>query len=136
MDTEADTGGKWMAPRLPAAGRDAHLMGGTGASPVPAGAPPAGTKVAPASPPAHSRRVPPRNPAAFFGHYSPEAREILTALLERYTTDGQLQFTLPDVLKVRPISDHGNVNEIIGKFGGAEQLRNALKKLRSLLYAA
>jgi hypothetical protein len=32
---------------------------------------------------------------------------------------------LPDVLKVRPISDHGNVNEIIGKFGGADQLRNA-----------
>jgi hypothetical protein len=25
---------------------------------------------------------------------------------------------LPDVLKLRPISDHGNVNEIIGKFGG------------------
>jgi hypothetical protein len=30
------------------------------------------------------------------------------------------------VLKVRPISDHGNVNEIIGKFVGAEQLREAV----------
>ncbi|MGB7768231.1 MAG: hypothetical protein WBN22_05180 [Verrucomicrobiia bacterium] len=36
---------------------------------------------------------------------------------------------------VRPISDHGNVNEIIGKFGGADQLRNAVNQLQSLLYA-
>ena len=37
--------------------------------------------------------------------------------------------------KVRPISDHGNVNEIIGKFGSADQLRNAVNQLQSLLYA-
>lgn len=55
---------------------------------------------------------------------------------QRYFTDGELQFTLPDVLKVRPISDHGNVNEIVGKFGGADQLRNAVNQLQSLLYAA
>jgi len=55
---------------------------------------------------------------------------------EKYATDGELQFTLPDVLKVRPISDHGDVNEIIGKFGGADQLRNAVNQLQSLLYAA
>ena len=29
-----------------------------------------------------------------------------------------------------------NVNEIIGKFGGVDQLRNAVKQLQSLLYAA
>jgi hypothetical protein len=38
--------------------------------------------------------------------------------------------------KVRPISDHGNVNEIIGKFGGADQFRNAANQLESLLCAA
>jgi type I restriction enzyme R subunit len=74
--------------------------------------------------------------AAFFGYYAPEARKILTALLEKYAADGELQFTLPDVLKVRPISDHGNVNEIIEKFGGADKLRNAVNKLQMLLYAA
>ena len=73
---------------------------------------------------------------AFFKFFAPEAREILNDLLEKYATDGELQFTLPDVLKVRPISDHGNVNEIIGKFGGADQLRNAVNQLQSLLYAA
>jgi hypothetical protein len=40
--------------------------------------------------------------------------------------DGELQFLvavrkhLPDVLKVPPISHHGTLNEIIGKFGGAD----------------
>ena len=73
---------------------------------------------------------------AFFKFFAPEAREILDDLLEKYASGGELQFTLPDVLKVRPISDHGNVNEIIGKFGGADQLRNAVNQLQSLLYAA
>jgi type I restriction enzyme R subunit len=72
---------------------------------------------------------------AFFKFFAPEAREILDDLLEKYANDGELQFTLPDVLKVRPISDHGNVNEIVGKFGGADQLRNAVNQLQSLLYA-
>jgi len=74
--------------------------------------------------------------AAFFGYFAPEAREILSDLLEKYATDGELQFTLPDVLKVPPISQRGNVNEIIGKFGGAEQLRDAVNRLQTLLYAA
>jgi type I restriction enzyme R subunit len=73
---------------------------------------------------------------AFFSYFAPEAREILNDLLEKYATDGELQFTLPDVLKVPPISQHGNVGEIIGKFGGADHLRNAVKQLQSLLYAA
>jgi type I restriction enzyme R subunit len=77
-----------------------------------------------------------RQHVAFFKFFAPEAREILDDLLEKYASDGELQFTLPDVLKVRPISDHGNVSEIIGKFGGADQLRNAVNQLQSLLYAA
>ena len=74
--------------------------------------------------------------AAFFAERGPEAREILSLLLEKYAADGEVQFTLPDVLKVPPISQHGNVNEIIGKFGGPEELRSAVNELQSLLYAA
>lgn len=73
--------------------------------------------------------------AAMFNYLAPEAREILNDLLEKYASDGELQFTLPDVLKVPPISHHGNVNEIIGKFGGAEELRTAVTQLQSLLYS-
>ena len=77
-----------------------------------------------------------RQHVAFFKFFAPEAREILDDLLEKYASDGELQFTLPDVLKVRPISDHGNVKEIVCKFGGEDQLRNAVNQLQSLLYAA
>ena len=76
-----------------------------------------------------------RQNVAFFRFFAPEAREILDGLLEKYAADGELQFTLPDVLKVRPISDQGNVNRIIGKSGGAAQLRTAVNQLQSLLYA-
>lgn len=72
---------------------------------------------------------------AFFKFISPEAREILDDPLEKYARDGEVQITLPDVLEFRPISDHGNVNEIIGEFGGADQLRHAVNKLQLLLYA-
>jgi type I restriction enzyme R subunit len=73
---------------------------------------------------------------AFFAYFGPEACEILNDLLEKYAIDGELQFTLPDVLKVPPISQHGNVHEVIGKFGRADQLRNAVNQLQTLLYAA
>jgi type I restriction enzyme R subunit len=72
----------------------------------------------------------------FFNDFAPEAREVLTDLLEKYAADGEIQFTLPDVLKLPPISQHGNVNEIIGIFGGPDQLRKAVNQLQSLLYAA
>jgi type I restriction enzyme R subunit len=72
---------------------------------------------------------------ALFNYLGPEAREILDLLLEKYATDGELQFTLPDVLKVPPISACGNVAEIAEKFGGADQLRHAVNQLQTLLYA-
>ena len=37
----------------------------------------------------------------------PEAREILDELLEKYAEHGDAQFVLPDVLRVPPISTHG-----------------------------
>jgi type I restriction enzyme R subunit len=72
----------------------------------------------------------------FFDQYGPDARQILDQLLEKYTTHGTAQFVIPDVLEVPPINEHGNVIEIAGKFGGIEQLREAIKQLQSLLYAA
>lgn len=74
--------------------------------------------------------------SACFGYLAQEAREILSDLLEKYATDGELQFTLPDVLKVPPISQHGNVAGIVGKFRDTEQLRNAVSRLQTLFYAA
>lgn len=72
----------------------------------------------------------------FFDRYAPEARAILDELLEKYAEHGTAQFVLPDVLKVPPISERGNVIEIAKLFGGADRLRQAVNELQTLLYAA
>jgi len=72
----------------------------------------------------------------FFVRYGPEARQILDDLLEKYAEYGDAQFVLPDVLKVPPISAHGQVHDIIQLFGGPDQLRSAVTELQNLLYAA
>src|SRR5690606_29101803 len=70
----------------------------------------------------------------YFEKFSPEARQILDELLEKYAEHGDAQFILPDVLKVPPISTHGQPAEIIKLFGGAQQLRQAVNDLQGLLY--
>lgn len=70
----------------------------------------------------------------YFEKFSPEARQILDELLEKYAEHGDAQFVLPDVLRVPPISTHGQPAEIIKLFGGAENLRQAVSDLQGLLY--
>jgi type I restriction enzyme R subunit len=74
--------------------------------------------------------------AAFFERYSPEAREILSELLDKYTEYGPRQFTIPDALQLPPISHHGKPSEISKFFGGARELRHAVDELQNLLYAS
>src|SRR6185437_11269171 len=57
----------------------------------------------------------------FFEKYAPEARAILADLLEKYAEHGTAQFVIPDVLKIPPISDRGNVIEIAKLFGGPDK---------------
>ncbi len=73
---------------------------------------------------------------SFFEHYGPEARVILDELLNKYTEHGTTQFAMPDILKVPPLSEYGNVIEIAEYFGGAQQMREAIWRLQMLLYAA
>ncbi len=77
-----------------------------------------------------------REEQAFFERYGPEARAVLNELLEKYAAFGTAQFTLPAALQVPPISQHGNVAEIARLFGGAPALREAVRELQTLLYAA
>jgi type I restriction enzyme R subunit len=71
-----------------------------------------------------------------FNRYGPEARQILNELLEKYAEHGDAQFLLPDVLKVPPLSLHGQVADIVRLFGGADELRGAVAELQRSLYAA
>lgn len=50
--------------------------------------------------------------------------------------DGELRFTLPDVLKRPPISNHGTVGEIMSAFGAPDKLRIAVGPIQSLFYEA
>lgn len=72
----------------------------------------------------------------FFERYGPDARSILDELLDKYAEHGIAQFAVPDVLKLPPISDHGNIGEIIQLFGGVDALKEAMAELQGLLYAA
>lgn len=76
-----------------------------------------------------------KNQPDFFDQYGPEAREILTELLEKYQDFGPSQFSIPDALQVPPISQHGNVMEIARLFGGAPQMKQAVDRLQTMLYA-
>ena len=75
-----------------------------------------------------------RDKSDFFDQYSDEARQILNELLDRYTENGTDQLRLPDALRIGPISTHGNAMEIAAKFGGPEQLREAVTQLQISLY--
>jgi len=71
----------------------------------------------------------------FWEYFKPEARQILNEVLDKYVDYGTPQFKIPDILKVPPISEHGNVLEISNMFGGPDKLRIALDKMQELLYA-
>ena len=77
-----------------------------------------------------------KNRKDFFQRYAPQAREVLEDLLEKYATYGTAEFELPETLQVPPISARGTVTEITGFFGGAQNLRNAVNELQTLLYAS
>jgi len=72
----------------------------------------------------------------FFDKYGPEARVVLEDLLDKYAEHGATQFEIPDILKVPPISERGSIAEIIGFFGSADKLRQAVADLQVELYAA
>ena len=77
-----------------------------------------------------------QNRPDFFARYGHDAQVILTELLDKYAEHGTTQFEIPAVLKVPPISEHGNVRQIAGCFGGAVPLRQAIRELQTLLYEA
>jgi type I restriction enzyme R subunit len=56
--------------------------------------------------------------------------------LDKYAEYGHSQLKIPDVLKVPPISQRGNISEIINVFNGADCLKRAVNQLQDFLYAA
>jgi type I restriction enzyme, R subunit len=77
-----------------------------------------------------------KNQSDFFDAYGAEARAILLDLLDKYADYGPTQLKIPDGLKVPPISQRGNISEIIKFFNGADRLKQAVDQLQDYLYAA
>ncbi|MBN1220856.1 MAG: DEAD/DEAH box helicase family protein, partial [Anaerolineae bacterium] len=75
-----------------------------------------------------------QNKPDFFEQYGPLAQAVLNDLLDKYTDYGLAQFTIPDILKVPPISDRGSLKEIADSFSGPQQLRAAVNTLQQLIY--
>lgn len=74
--------------------------------------------------------------SAFWERYGPQARDVLEAILDRYADGGVREFELPTVLELPPLDSFGNVIEISERFGGAEELRDAVTSLQQELYAS
>lgn len=73
--------------------------------------------------------------ANFFNTFTPAAREILNALLEKYADYGIGEFDqLPRVLQVSPFDRYGSTYEIYQLFGGAEKLLQAVDEMQKFLY--
>lgn len=77
-----------------------------------------------------------REETDFFNRYGEKARAVLDALLDKYAEHGPDGFAIPDILKVAPISEYGNVIEIAGFFSGPKKLKEAVVQIQRLLYAA
>lgn len=77
-----------------------------------------------------------RRKPAVFERFGTEARAVLDALLDRYEAGGPDEMRLPEALKIEPLSVMGNPLEIAGRFGGPDQLRQAVIELQEELYAA
>ncbi len=71
---------------------------------------------------------------AFFDQYAEKAREILNALLDKYSEHGPEQLSIPNALQVPPLSQYGNVMEIAELFGGPLPLKEAVDRLQTLIY--
>lgn len=70
----------------------------------------------------------------FFVKFKPEARTILSEVLDKYVEFGTTQLSDVNVLKVPPISKYGNVLEIATFFGGPDELKTSLDEMQTLLY--
>ena len=72
----------------------------------------------------------------FWEHYSAAAQEVLNAILEKYSEIGPEGLDVPEVLKVQPLSDMGSIVDLVGRFGGTDQMKAAITELQAELYAA
>jgi len=70
----------------------------------------------------------------YFTKYGEQARNVLTALLDKYADEGIENIESMEVLKVNPVASFGSALEIIQSFGGKPNYLKAIKELENQLY--
>ena len=70
----------------------------------------------------------------YFSKYGEQARLVLTALLDKYASEGIEDIEDLSVLRVDPLNKLGTPSEIINIFGGKSQYLQALKELERMIY--
>jgi type I restriction enzyme R subunit len=66
--------------------------------------------------------------------YSPQARAVLDALLEKYRDEGVLNLDDTNVLRIAPFSGMGSVVQLIKAFSGKEGFAKAVHELQDAIY--
>ncbi len=69
-----------------------------------------------------------------FGKYGEAAREVINALLDKYTELGIYDIESTEILKQNPFTKFGKPARIAALFGGNDKYRQALKELENELY--
>lgn len=72
----------------------------------------------------------------YFTRYGEKARQVLTALLDKYADEGVEPIEEPQILTITPFNRIGTPVEIIQSFGGLTRYENAIRELERELYSA
>jgi len=72
----------------------------------------------------------------YFAKYGEQARKVLDALLDKFADEGVDNIEDIGILKVRPLTEHGSLLEILKQFGGKEPYQKAVQELEDELYRA
>ncbi|MFZ5826723.1 MAG: EcoAI/FtnUII family type I restriction enzme subunit R [Bacillota bacterium] len=71
---------------------------------------------------------------AYLRTYTPQANEVVMALLEKYRLWGIEEMTSPSVFRLAPFREMGQAPGVIRRFGSVEALREALHQMQIKLY--
>ena len=71
----------------------------------------------------------------FLSKYSGAARQVLEALLDKYTDSGVYEIESTEILKLDPFLKMGKPSKIAGYFGGKEGYLRAVRELEGAIYS-
>ena len=72
----------------------------------------------------------------YLSKYEGVAREVLTALLDKYTSNGIADLEQIDVLRIDPFRNIADLRKILSAFGGKQEYLSAVKQLQNQIYEA